>query len=223
MIRRLAAAVVVAALGMAVFTVSATAGSAVTRMKFELGGHEVAAGASLSGSVSVWAKDGSSWSPLVGANLKMVVDGTEVGTLTTDGNGWALISWPAAVAEGGHVMKIVFDGDAANSKAQRAQGFQVTGAGPATGTVPDAPSLSATATSGSVLLAWTVPSDGGSPILAYNIYRGAFGAETIYASVLATQTDFTDIAVLPGVSFYYVTAVNAVGESAPSNPVMVNG
>jgi hypothetical protein len=222
MIRRLAAAVVVAALGMAVFTVSATAGSAVTRMKFELGGHEVAAGASLSGSVSVWAKDGSSWSPLVGANLKMVVDGTEVGTLTSDGNGWAPISWPAAVAEGGHVMKIVFDGDAANSKAQRAQGFQVTGAGPATGTVPDAPSLSATAVSGSVLLAWTVPSDGGSPILAYNIYRGTtFGAETLFISVLATQTSFTD--TVSGTTFYHVTAVNAVGESAPSNPVMVNG
>jgi hypothetical protein len=223
MFRRLVAAAVVAALGMAVFTVSATAGSAVTKMKFELGGHEVAAGAPLSGSVSVWARDGSSWSPLVGASLSVTVDGTVVGTLTTDVNGWAPISWPAAVAEGGHVMKIVFGGDAASSKSQRAQGFQVTEAAPVTGTVPEAPSLSATAGSGSVVLAWTVPADGGSPLLAYNIYRGAtFGAETLYASVPATQTSFTDIAVLPGASFYHVTAVNAVGESAHSNMVLVS-
>lgn len=224
MIRRLVAAAVVAALGMAVFSVSATAGSAVTRMKFELGGHGVAAGAPLTGSVSVWSRDGSSWSPLMGASLSMVVDGTVVGTLTTDANGWAPISWPAAVPEGGHVMKIVFDGDAANSRAQRAQGFQVTEAAPVTGTVPGAPALSAVAGAGSALLTWTVPSDGGSPITGYNIYRGAiFGAETLYVSVPATPTSFTDIAVIPGMSFYFVTAVNSVGESAPSNPVMVNG
>jgi hypothetical protein len=220
MFRRLVAAAVVAALGMAVFTVSATAGSAVTKMKFDLD-HDVAAGDPLGGSVSLWTRDGSTWSPLAGASVSMVVDGTEVGTLTTDASGWALISWPATVAEGSHVMKIVFDGDAASSKAQRAQGFQVTEAAPGTGTAPDAPTLSATATSGSVLLSWTVPADGGSPLLAYNIYRGTtFGAETFYATVPATQTNFSDI--VSGQTFYHVTAVNAVGESVASNVVMAS-
>jgi fibronectin type 3 domain-containing protein len=91
----------------------------------------------------------------------------------------------------------------------------------AAATVPSAPQgLTATGGNASVKLTWTAPaSDGGAAITGYNIYRGtAPGGES--ATPVASNvsgTSFTDTGLTNGTTYYYtVTAVNAVGPSAPS-------
>jgi PKD repeat protein len=72
----------------------------------------------------------------------------------------------------------------------------------------------------SVLVSWLEPDNGGSPVTAYNIYRGTTsGGETFLATVsnspTNTHTKYLDTTVDPTVTnyFYHVTAVNAQGES----------
>lgn len=85
-----------------------------------------------------------------------------------------------------------------------------------------APSLSATAGDALVSLTWSVPSDGGSPITGYRIYRGtSSGGETLRATV-GNVTTFADTQVTNGTTYYYqVSAVNSVGEGPRSNEVSV--
>jgi fibronectin type 3 domain-containing protein len=89
-------------------------------------------------------------------------------------------------------------------------------------TVPGAPqSLAATPGNATVHLSWAPPTtDGGTPITAYNLYRGtASGAETLLSS-LGTVTSYDDNAVSNGTQYFYVVrAVNAVGEGTASNEV----
>ncbi len=83
---------------------------------------------------------------------------------------------------------------------------------------PSPPSnLNADSGDGYVYLTWDAPSDdGGSEILGYKVYRN--GAPI--ATVPATQLWYNDTDVTNGIPYtYYVTAVNAVGESTPSNAV----
>jgi fibronectin type 3 domain-containing protein len=92
---------------------------------------------------------------------------------------------------------------------------------PAGATAPGAPTLTAAVPQpGAVTLEWTPPSsDGGSGISGFRIYRGTSpGAETYLATVSQSYaTTYTDH-VSAGTTYYYeVTAVNAVGESGPSN------
>ncbi len=86
--------------------------------------------------------------------------------------------------------------------------------------VPGTPTLTATAATGAAKLTWTTPSDGGSTITGYNIYRGtAAGNATLLLSVPAS-TAYTDTAVTAGVRYYYqVSAVNKVGAGSRSNEV----
>src|SRR5262249_39208520 len=87
-------------------------------------------------------------------------------------------------------------------------------------TVPGAPSLdSATASSGSVTLAWSAPgSNGGSAVTGYKVYpRTPSGGETLPAT-LRNVPGYTDGAVSNGTTYYYkLTAVNSIGEGAFSN------
>jgi fibronectin type 3 domain-containing protein len=87
-------------------------------------------------------------------------------------------------------------------------------------TVPGAPTLSASAGDAVVHLTWTVPSDGGSPITNYKVYRGTTsGGETLLTTV-GNVSSFDDTAVTNGNTYYYqVSAVNGVGEGSPSNEV----
>jgi hypothetical protein len=72
---------------------------------------------------------------------------------------------------------------------------------------------SVTRTSGGVLLEWSVPDNGGSPITGYKVYRktGAGGAFSLL--ITTTKTTYEDITADAGFNYFYkVTAVNANGE-----------
>ncbi len=91
-------------------------------------------------------------------------------------------------------------------------------------TVPTAPSapqnLVATGSNNQVSLQWSAPaSNGGSPITEYKVYRGTTsGGESTTPIATVTTTSYTDSTVTNGQTYYYyVTAVNSVGESSPSN------
>ncbi|MHB8605595.1 MAG: fibronectin type III domain-containing protein [Thermoplasmatota archaeon] len=86
-------------------------------------------------------------------------------------------------------------------------------------TVPGAPSgLTATGGDTKVSLSWTAPTDGGSAITDYKIYRGkSSGGEVYVADTGGANTSYVDTAVANGVTYYYeVSAVNAIGEGAKS-------
>jgi hypothetical protein len=83
---------------------------------------------------------------------------------------------------------------------------------------PSAPqSLTATAGSGSVSLAWTPPaSNGGAAISGYSIYRGTSpgGENSTPVAANVTTTSFTDTGLANGTTYYYkVAAVNAAGRN----------
>ncbi len=84
-------------------------------------------------------------------------------------------------------------------------------------TVPSAPqNLAAVAGNNKVSLTWSSPvSNGGSAITGYNIYRNG----TLLTSNISSSS-YTDTGLTNGdTNTYYVTAVNAIGQSAPSNSV----
>src|SRR5205823_6085184 len=87
---------------------------------------------------------------------------------------------------------------------------------------PSAPNLSGKAAGSANVLNWTAPDDHGSPITSYHLSRKAPGATafTALATIAAGTTSYTDSAITAGQAYtYHLTAVNAVGESAPSNDV----
>jgi fibronectin type 3 domain-containing protein len=85
-------------------------------------------------------------------------------------------------------------------------------------TTPGAATLTASAGTNSVALSWTVPSNGGSTITGYSIYRGTTsGGETLFTTVAASTTSYTDGSATSGTTYYYqVTATNGAGEGARS-------
>ncbi len=95
--------------------------------------------------------------------------------------------------------------------------------GGSSGSAPSAPlNLKAEAGDGYVTLTWNAPSsNGGSAITSYKIYRGtSSGGESYLTSVSGSTLTYTDSSVTNGVTYYYyVTAVNAKGESDKSNEV----
>lgn len=87
-------------------------------------------------------------------------------------------------------------------------------------TVPGAPVLSGMEGNTVNHLAWTTPSNGGSAITGYKLYRGtSSGGETLYQT-LGVVNNYDDTAVTNGTTYYYrVAATNAKGDSATSNEV----
>jgi fibronectin type 3 domain-containing protein len=112
---------------------------------------------------------------------------------------------------------------AVNSAGEGAPSNEVSATPMSGDTVPEPPvDLVAVAGDARVSLSWQKPPDGGSPITAYNIYRGTTqgGEKPLLESVPADSLAFTDSTVTNGQTYYYyVTAVNAIGESDPSNEV----
>lgn len=204
-----------AALCVAFVSTSAIAKPApVTKITFKLSDHNVPPGAAVTGSILVRTRSNHEWMPFAGAPISVWVDGTEVlPPLVTGADGRATVSYVAPV--GGHVMRVVFAGDASHKRARRAQGFAVVAGATA---VPSAPVLTATAGTAVVNLSWTVPFNGGSAITGYKIYRGTTsGGETLFMTV-APGTAFADSPVTSGIPYYYrVLATNADGDGAWSN------
>ncbi|MHC1680277.1 MAG: right-handed parallel beta-helix repeat-containing protein [Methanomassiliicoccales archaeon] len=89
------------------------------------------------------------------------------------------------------------------------------------GTVPWAADLSGQVAVDRITLSWNAPTDGGSAIMGYRLYRTpGTGTRVLLASL--TGTTYVDDAVLVGVNYtYMVTALNAFGEGAPSNVVVL--
>jgi hypothetical protein len=91
------------------------------------------------------------------------------------------------------------------------------------GTAPSAPrSLTASVGAKAITLKWSAPSStGGSAIAGYRIYRStSTGTESFLGAVGAGTTTYADGAVAKKTRyFYWVTAVNALGESVPSGEV----
>jgi len=100
------------------------------------------------------------------------------------------------------------------------------GEGPTSGTVsgipgkvPSAPSANATAGNGYVSLEWTLPDDGGCPLLHYLVFKGEDpGALVVVLNT--TNTSHNDTDVVNGRTYHYaVIAVTIKGES-PRGPVV---
>ncbi len=88
-------------------------------------------------------------------------------------------------------------------------------------TTADAPTgLGASAGNAKVSLSWQAPSDGGSPITGYKIYRGTAAGSGTLLQTVGPVTSYDDLTADNGTKYYYrVAATNSNGESANSNEV----
>ncbi len=153
---------------------------------------------------------------LAQAPITIYLDGSAIGTTTTDGAGNWRFTLPV-LAAGAHSVAVTVSDVAGNVSALSATLALTMGSGSLS--VPGAPSLSAMAGNGSVTLNWNVPTDGGPAVTSYDVYRGTSpGAETLLGSTTAT-TD-TDSSASNGTTYYYeVSALNAVGQGPLSTEV----
>jgi hypothetical protein len=226
MVRRALSAAVGVIVGLALVSAPAAATSEpVTKITFTLDAVQVPAWTSLTGSLFVTTDSGPSTQPFAGARLSVLVDGVEVGSVTTDDSGSAVVSSLMTV-EGSHTIRVAFAGDALHKKAHRDADVTVTpGVPPPPAGVPDPPFIfiAEAPVPGLVYLEWVVPDDGGSPITAYEVLRGpSSGDEEFLLSRGPNATSADDLTAEAGSTYYYVvTAVNANGHSVWSNEVVV--
>src|SRR5438445_2469421 len=91
--------------------------------------------------------------------------------------------------------------------------------GSSSNTVPSAPqNLQAAAGNAQVTLSWTAPSNGGSPITNYKIYRSSSSGTEGYLVTVGNVTSYTDTGLARGHTYFYkITAVNGIGTSHQSN------
>jgi fibronectin type 3 domain-containing protein len=88
-------------------------------------------------------------------------------------------------------------------------------------TVPNSPKLlQAIPGKDNIQLNWEAPTyDGGSSVIEYKIYKGTnSGSESYQKSVNFDKLSYKDTSVTSGTTYYYfITAVNTIGESDPSS------
>ncbi len=161
-----------------------------------------------------WTAPADGGSPITGYTVERgTVAGTRT-TLATVAAGVTSYSDPTATPGTTYVYAV--------------RAVNAVGAGPASVessasayTTPDAPTVTARGGTGSVILSWAAPGNGGNPISGYVIERGtAAGARTALATIAADATSYTDTGLAAGATrFYAVRAVNAAGSGAASNEV----
>ena len=149
--------------------------------------------------------------------------------LKQDATGGRTTTWPSSVAwtdgvaptldtaAGTETVVVLFTINAGSSWTGI---LSATGVVPVAGaTVPNAPgSVNATADADSIVVTWAAPSNGGSPITGYKLYRGASAGSVSLYQTLGNVLTYDDTAVTAGTEYFYkVTAVNAIGESAQSS------
>ncbi len=110
---------------------------------------------------------------------------------------------------------------AVNSVGEGSQSGEASAMPQGAATVPGAPTLSAaTSSTKGVLLTWSIPSNGGSPITSYRIYRGGSRITSSPSpSCTATTCTYTDTTTPTAGSTYtyQVAARNSVGTGPRSN------
>jgi hypothetical protein len=94
---------------------------ATTKITFKLDAYQYEVGDEVTGSALVRCRLTRTWVPVVSAPLAISVDGVPIGTATTDAAGWVTTSWTAD-ADGDHIMKVSFAGNAQCKASRRAQG-----------------------------------------------------------------------------------------------------
>jgi hypothetical protein len=83
--------------------------------------------------------------------------------------------------------------------------------------------LAASLSGKAISLSWTKPSDGGSAITGYRIYRGMTAASlSLHTPVGGSVTAFKDTSVSRRTTYYYaVSALTSAGEGTRSNTVSI--
>ena len=94
---------------------------------------------------------------------------------------------------------------------------------PPPATAPSAPALTGSPAKKMAKLSWTVPSNGGSAITGYRVYKSTSSSTGPWSlRTTTTGTSFNDNGLRTGTTYWYqVTAVNSVGESGRSNTAQV--
>jgi fibronectin type 3 domain-containing protein len=169
-------------------------------------------GSVLSGTVGLTAAGGDNtgvW------KVDFQVDGVTKSTSAASPFGY---SWnTTSVANGSHTLTTVVH-DYPDNTISRTIAVNVLN-GVVTPTAPATPSLAGVvAGDRSVALSWSAPTDGGSPLTGYKLYRSTTsGAETLLTT-LGTATSYTDVGLSNGTTYYYkLTAGNSIGDSALSS------
>ena len=118
------AAVCALMLAMAMAPAVAEENKANTRLKLKLDDSNVPSGSNVTGQVKLLTGAGENRAPLSGATLTLKLDGDPVGTLVTNSEGIATFTLTSP-SKGGHVVKVIYAGDATHQKAKAARGFRV--------------------------------------------------------------------------------------------------
>jgi titin len=85
-------------------------------------------------------------------------------------------------------------------------------------TTASAPTLTALAGRGQVVLSWTTPANGGQSISGYRIYRSNTSGGEVLIQTITTGTSYVDNTTTGGTTYFYkVAAITAAGDGAKSN------
>lgn len=120
------------------------------------------------------------------------------------------------------------DAESLSTHAWASVGYQTAGQGLFSAydvqqyTTASAPTLTAATGKdpGTVQLSWTTPYDGGTPITAYDVYRGTSSGAEVLVQTISQGTSYVDSGLTARTTYWYrVAAVTAAGEGARSNEV----
>jgi len=152
-----------------------------------------------------------------------IINGTEsAGPLQVSGTSWTTLTFDLDDELAGQTKRLVFtwrnDNSIAHQPPAAIDNIRVLYAEPEGEPTPEPRNLVATLENEAVSLSWQAPDLDPNTHTAYRIYRN----NTQLTQISGTLHTFNDNSVLSGSSYtYYITAVYSIGESVPSNSVIV--